>query len=85
MPHPKFLDKDTFTSSTRNLDTAFEWVCMKMVWPEDGPAHSVAMVEDELRGLEAEFAEGVFIRRPALFARKIAIRHLYRSSIPTFP
>ena len=50
----------------------FEWVCMKMVWAEDGPAHSVAMVEDELQGLEVEFAEGIFIRRPALFAREMA-------------
>ncbi len=50
----------------------FEWVCMKTVWPGEGPAHSVAMVEAELQGLEAEFAEGVFIRRPALFARGMA-------------
>ena len=54
----------------------FEWVCMKMVWPGEGPAHSVAMVKDELRGLEAEFGEGIFIRHPALFARKIATRYL---------
>ena len=47
-----------------------------------GPAKArrTAMVEDELRGLEANFGEGIFIRRPALFARKIAIRHLYRPS-----
>jgi integrating conjugative element membrane protein (TIGR03747 family) len=50
----------------------FEWVCMKTVWPGEGPAHSVAMVEAELQGLEAEFAEGVFIRRPALLAREMA-------------
>ena len=50
----------------------FEWVCMKMLWPGEGPAHSVAMVEDELRGLEANFGEGIFIRRPALFAREMA-------------
>ena len=58
----------------------FEWVCMKMLWPDEGPSHSVAMVEDELRGLESNFSEGIFIRRPALFARKIATRHLYRPS-----
>ena len=34
-----------------------------VVWPGEGPAHSTAMVEDELRGLEAEFGEGIFIRR----------------------
>ena len=50
----------------------FEWVCMKMVWPDEGPAHSVAMVEDELRGLEVSFGEGIFIRRPSLFAREMA-------------
>jgi hypothetical protein len=58
----------------------FEWCVDVVVWPGEGPAHSTAMVEDELRGLEAEFGEGIFIRRPALFARKIAIRHLYRPS-----
>ena len=50
----------------------FEWVCMKMLWPDEGPSHSVAMVEDELRGLEVSFGEGIFIRRPALFAREMA-------------
>ena len=43
-----------------------------MVWPGEGPAHSVAMVEEELRGLEVNFGEGIFIRRPALFAREMA-------------
>ena len=43
-----------------------------VLWPDEGPAHSVAMVEDELRGLESNFSEGIFIRRPALFAREMA-------------
>ena len=30
------------------------------------------MVEDELRGQESNFGEGIFIRRPALFAREMA-------------
>ena len=50
----------------------FEWVCMKMVWPEEGPSHSVAMVEAELAYLDRDFSEGVFIRHPALFARDLA-------------
>lgn len=47
----------------------FEWVCMKAVWPGEGPAHSVAMVEDELALLERDFGEGVFVRRPANLAK----------------
>ena len=35
-------------------------------------ARRTAMVEDELRGLEVSFGEGIFIRRPALFAREMA-------------
>ena len=50
----------------------FEWVCMKTVWPEEGPTHSVAMVEAELAYLDRDFSEGVFIRHPALFARDLA-------------
>lgn len=50
----------------------FEWVCMKIVWPEEGPTHSVAMVEAELAYLDRDFSEGVFIRHPALFARDLA-------------
>jgi len=50
----------------------FEWVCMKMVWPEEGPSHSVAMVEAELLYLDRDFTEGIFIRRPAEFARELA-------------
>ena len=51
-----------------------------MLWFGRRMARRTAMVEDELRGLEANFGEGIFIRRPALFARKIAIRHLYQLS-----
>lgn len=47
----------------------FEWVCMQTLWPAEGPAHSVAMVEDELALLEKDFGEGVFVRRPANLAK----------------
>ena len=47
-----------------------------MLWFGRRMARRTAMVEDELRGLEAEFGEGIFIRHPALFARKIATRYL---------
>lgn len=43
-----------------------------VVWPEEGPTHSVAMVEAELAYLDRDFSEGVFIRHPALFARDLA-------------
>ncbi len=45
-----------------------EWVCMTWVWPDEGPAHSARMVEQELTYLNADFRRSVVTRAPVEFA-----------------
>ena len=59
----------------------FEWVCMNTVWPDEGPAHSIATLEDELALLERDFGEGVFVRRPANLAKELAGRVTQKVSL----
>lgn len=47
-----------------------EWLGMAFLWPEEGVRHSWDTLNAELRYLDRDFPEGMFISRPARFARE---------------
>ncbi|MGZ8219822.1 TIGR03747 family integrating conjugative element membrane protein, partial [Methylomagnum sp.] len=51
-----------------------EWVGMRLAWPEEGVKHSLATLESELKYIDRDFPEGIFIAHPARFSRRLAAR-----------
>lgn len=49
-----------------------EWVGMIFFWPEEGPAHSQEMLENEIEYINKDFYDSVIVSTPAKFARDVA-------------